>query len=231
MEDNIILIITPVFRAYDCVKRMCDAIDQFTVNPYLHVLVDDDSGITEPFPVSSSQKRRVIMLKREYEYPNGRKNGLGQVVQLGYDYAHYKFENEIENKGFDHIFMIESDVVVKEEWDKKQIEVSETLPEDWATLDVQSVNEQGNITYPTTHSNRLGYERDDLELMEYPDFQCTLFNNEIFKSGIKFSDFPSHFDILFGRKVTEITKRRHFRTKLVSALHINGGGASRQYLK
>ena len=222
------LIITPVYRAYDKVKEMADAIDKFTVNPYLHVLVDDDSGTDEPFPVSPSKNRRIILIKRDY---TGiiHKNGLGGAVQLGYDFAHQAYMNEKSNElPYECIFSIESDVIVQAEWDKKMIEIVSTLPEDWLTLDVQSVDAEGKLTYPTTVSPRLGWEREDLEIRKYLDFQVTLFNQKIFAAGVRFGDFPSHFDVMFGRKTEELVGGRHFRTKNVYAKHYTY--QSRQYL-
>jgi len=108
------LIITPVYKSYEIVREMCEAIDKYTVNPYLHVLVDDDSDCGE-FPVKSSPSRRIIVLKRDY---TGiiHKNGLGQVVQIGYDYAHQIYFNEHKNSlPYDNIFLIEADVIVESE--------------------------------------------------------------------------------------------------------------------
>ena len=212
------LIITPVYKSYEIVKEMAEAIDKYTVNPYLHVMVDDDSDIGE-FPIKPSPSRRIIMLKRDY---TGiiHKNGLGQAIQIGYDYAHQMYFNEHPNPlPYDNIFLIEADVIVEQDWDKKMIEIKETLPEDWLSLDQQSVDKQGDLTHPTTVSERLGYERADLEIMKYPDFQITLFNPKIFSVGIKFSDLLSHFDIMMGRKTEEVLKGRHFRTKLVKSMH------------
>jgi len=214
-----ILIITPVYKAYDKVKEMCDAIDQFTVNPFLHILVDDDSNLTEPFPVEVTSNRRVILLKRD-AIGSIHKNGGGQAIQIGYEWAHHAFINEHPNPlPYDHIFMIESDCIVKEDWDQKMIEIIPTLPEDWLTLDCQSVDAEGNLTYPTTVSVRLGFDREDLEIMQYPDFQSTLFNPKIFEAGIKFSDFPSHFDITFGKRTAELIGGKHYRTTCVEVLH------------
>lgn len=223
------LIITPVYKAYDKVQEMCEAIDKYTVNPYLHILTDDDSGTGETFPVEPSKNRRIILLKRDYSGVI-HKNGLGQAIQIGYDFAHQAFMNEQPNQlPYDHIFMIESDVVVKEDWDKKMIEVKETLPNDWLTLDSQAVDVEGKLTYPTTVSPRLGWEREDLEIMQYPDFQTCLFNPKIFEVGIKFSDFSSHFDVMFGRKTLEaFPNGKHYRTTKVEALHY--AFQSRQFL-
>jgi hypothetical protein len=221
------LIITPVYKSYDIVREMAEAIEKFTVNPYLHVMVDDDSDIGE-FPVKPSANRRIIMMKRDY---TGliHKNGLGQALQLGYDYAHQAFFNEGVNPlPYDHIFVIEADVIVEADWDQKMIDIIPTLPEDWLSLDQQSVDKEGKTTYPTTVSIRLGFERPDLEIMKYPDYQCCVFNPKIFEAGIKFSDAASHFDITMGRQTEEKFHGRHFRTMLVKSMHYTY--SSRQFL-
>ncbi len=212
------LIITPVYKSYEIVKEMCEAIDKNSIMPFLHILVDDDSDCGE-FPVKASPSRRILMLKRDYSGVI-HKNGGGQAIQVGYDYAQQAFCNEQPNPlPYDNVFLIEADVIVEPEWDKKMIDLIPTLPLDWLTLDQQSIDEQGNVGYPTTISVRLGMERDDLEIMKYPDFQVTLFNPKIFDSGVKFSDFSSHFDISYGDKTAEVLKGRHFRTKTVKSLH------------
>lgn len=215
-----ILIITPVYHAYDKVTELCQAIDKLTVNPYLHILVDDDSHLNEPFPVKTSKNRRILLMQRDY---TGlvHKNGASQAMQLGYEWAHHKFIGEKPNNlPYDNIFLIESDVIPLDEgWDQKMIDIKNTLPEDWLTLDLQSVDEEGKLIHPTTISPRLGFERTDLEIMKYPDFQITLFNQKIFDAGIKFSDFPSHTDVLFGRVTEEKLGGRHFRTMNLKAKH------------
>lgn len=223
------LIITPVYRAYDKTKELCEAIDKLTVNPYLHVLIDDDSNIDEPFPVQASVNRRIIMLKRDY-VGTIHKNGAAQAMQVGIDYANQGYCNAQPNTvPYEHTFLIESDVIPLDEgWDQKMVDLIPTLPADWLTLDIQSVDENGVLTYPTTISVRLGYERPDLELMQYPDFQVTLFNQKIFDAGIKFSDFISHFDISFGRKTSEVLGGKHYRTTTLKARHYFY--QSRQYL-
>ncbi len=211
------LIITPVYKSYEIVKEMCKAIDKYSVYPFLHILIDDDSDLGE-FPVKASPTRRIIMLKRDY---TGiiHKNGSAQAMQLGLCYAHQKFFNEKPNPVFDNVFLIEADIIVKEDWDKKMLEVKETLPDDWATLDCQSVDKEGKLTHPTTISPRKGYIREDLEHMDYCDFQCSLFNQEIFKENIRFSDSPSHFDITWSKAITEATGKQHYRTTKVEVMH------------
>lgn len=210
------LILTPVYKAYDKVVEMCEAIDKYAVYDFLHVLVDDNSGIP---PVKITNKRHCIALRNDPDPEKVHKSQHGQCTQLGYDYAMQKCRFGGNAESFDYVFLIETDVIVKEQWDKKMIDLIPTLPVDWATLDVQSVDKDGKLTYPCTVAPRKGFITAELEYMEYADFQCTLFNPEVFKSGVKFGDIQSHFDILWSRKVTELTKRQHYRTMLVSAMH------------
>lgn len=219
------LILTPVHKAFDCLKECCDAIDKHSLHQFVHILVDDNSDDWLPIPVT--ENRRILYIRSDIP-SRIHKNQLGQAIQLGYDYAHQAFMNEIPNPKYDYVFHIESDVFVQEGWDKKQIDLIPSLPKDWASLDIQSVDRKGKLTYPTVKSQRYGFVNDNLEHMQYCDFQCSLFNPEIFKTGIKFSDVASHFDILWSKKISEVTKKQHYRTKLIKAVHI--GGASRKHL-
>jgi len=215
------LIITPVYRAYDCVKKMCEAIDKYSVYPYLHILIDDDSGTNEPFPVEASEKRRILLMKRDYKEIK-HKSGAGQAMQLGIDWANQPMFNGEKNNlvPYENTFLIESDVVVQEEWDKKMLDIVPTLPSDWLTLDVQSINLKGKLTYPTTNlGNKVKDEREDLEITIFPDFQCTLFNKKIFDSGISFASLVDPADSYFGRVTSELLGGKHYRTKLVSVYH------------
>ncbi len=214
------LIITPVYRAYGMVTKMCQAIDENTVNPYLHILIDDDSGNGEVFPVKPSQNRRIIMIKRDISGVI-HKNGAGQAMQLGYDWANQIFINEHPNNlPYENVFLIESDVIVQKDWDKKMLDVVLTLPTDWLTLDVQSIDLEGNLVFPTTNKgNLLTKEGDDLEITYAPDFQVTLFNPKIFDSGISFSSFNTPIDTTFGKTTARLLGGYHYRTKLVSAYH------------
>lgn len=224
-----ILILTPYYNTPEVIAMMCVAIDKYTVNEYHHIIIDDNSK--ELCPIPSSRNRTVLAIRNDIP-EKIHKNQLGQAVQMGYDWAMQKFCREEENQPYDHVFLIESDCFVMEKgWDQAQIDAIKDLPADWGTLDVQSVNEEGNVTYPTTHSTRLGFVGEDLEKMEYPDFQCTLFNSRfLFDQKVRFSDFPSHFDILFGRKMTEYWGVSHYRTKKLKIHHLHGGGSSRDLL-
>jgi len=214
------LIITPVYRAYKYVKLCCDAIDKNTYHPYLHILVDDDSALDEPFPVQASEKRRILMMKRDYSGVD-HKTGEGQAIQLGYDWANYPiFNGQTALLPYNHTFMVESDVVVQKDWDRKMIDLIPTLPDDWLTLDVQSVSEKGDLVHPTTNwGSKLGEVRDDLEITIYPDFQTTLFNQKIFDMGMSFASLVDPCDSYFGRAVSQLIGGHHYRTKLISAYH------------
>lgn len=227
------LIITPVWKAYDIVFKMCEAIDNNTVYPFFHILIDDDSRLDESFPVKITRNRHVITIGRDFVEPNWKhQNGLSQAVQLGYDYSHYRHENAEERiLPYDHVFLVESDILVKPEWDKKMIDLIPSLPDDWASLDTTAVDEKGNITYPTAINVPIKHLNDQLAEITYVDFQTSLFNNEVLpeKSGVKFSDFRSHSDILWSRKITEITGKKHYRAKQI--YHFHYGSQSRQFLK
>jgi len=214
-----ILIITPVYRSYHIVREMCEAIDKYTVNPFLHILVDDDSNCGE-FPIKASKNRRILMMKKDYEGII-RKTGEGQAIQLAYDWANQPiFNGEINQLPYQYVFLIEADVIVKEGWDKKMIDLIPTLPTDWLTLDVQSTDFEEKLTYPTTNwGSKVGEEREDLEITHYPDFQCTLFNWKIFDAGINFASLVDPVDSFFGRAVNKIIDGKHYRTKLVSVYH------------
>jgi len=148
------------------------------------------------------------------------KNGGGQAMQLAYDWANQTFINEKKNDlPYEHTFLIESDVIIEANWDQQMINLIPTLPKDWLTLDVQSVDLEGNAVRPMDNTPIMGFARDDLEITQYPDFQVTLFNNKIFESGIQISSFPDHFDTSFGRTTARMFGGRHFRTKTIKAFH------------
>lgn len=222
------LILTPIYKSFDIVRTMCEAVESLTQNDYLHILIDDDSH--EPLPIKATSNRRILSIHRDVE-GTIHKNGGANAIQLGYDFAHHPFINEQPNPIFDHVFVIESDVYpLARGWDQKQIEQSLTLPEDWGTLDVQSVDEEGKVTYPCTVSPRHDEFQDEhIEWIHYPDWQCTLFNPKVFEYGMKFNNASSHFDVMFGRRMEEL-KLKAYRSKDLKALHVHGGGNSRQFL-
>jgi len=228
------LILTPVYKSFDIVKQMQEAIDKNSVLPYVHMLIDDDSGDFIPMVQAklpnirrSIQIRRDILGDPSYKHKNNENN----AIQLGYDYARYKYINEVPSLKFDYIFLIESDVIVLEEgWDQKQIDLINKAPDDWGTIDVQSVNEEGKVTYPCTVSPRHDeYKNEEFEWIHYPDWQCTLFNPKLFEMGFRFDEAPSHFDVMWGRKMESIGLKA-YRAKSLKALHVKGGGNSRQFI-
>lgn len=220
------LVLTPVHKNFAVLKQCCDALDKYSAMPFLHVLVDDNSGFE--IPVEVTQRRRILYVKSDvigYEH----KNQLGQMLDLGYWYGTQMYWNEFRQFS-DKVFIIESDVVVKHDWDTKMIEFANSLKNNtWLSLDCKSVDEDGNTTYPDTVAPIEG-RKENLDYLEYPMFQCTLINLAVF-GDIRFSDFPSHFDILWGRAAKKLFKNRScIRNNDIHVLHLNGGGNSRQYL-
>lgn len=211
------LIITPVYHAFDRVKELCDTIDNNATMDFLHVLVGDNCG---ELPVEISSRRITLSFKNDH-IPGEHKSREGQALDLAYAFGTQIYTPYGPQPIIDYVFLIESDVMPPPGWDKKQIELSKSLPKDWATLDVNSVDKDGKITYPTAVSPRYGYvdfNGHNFEHQHYPDFQCTLFNPMIWKTGIRFSDYPDHFDVLFGRTMEEYGWK-NYRTEEIKARH------------
>lgn len=214
------LIITPVYMAFDRVKQMCDAIDKFSTMPYFHVLVDDNSPEMPPMKVT--ENRKWIILRDMVEKKH---NNQGRCMQLALDYMNHKFDCEGEVPKFDNLFLIESDVIVRENWDKLQLEAASKI-DNWATLDVISTYEGDiKVQYPTHENGALNPNEandgnNDYYEVGTPDFQCTLFSKEALKLDWNFTDFPSHFDILTGRKIKELAPNLKFmRYKNIHVTH------------
>ena len=215
------LILTPTHvnnqHSLDVLEEMIEAIDRCSFYPFLHVLIDDNSSL-EFMSRFVSKKRRGLKIYSDYAgVPH--KNQLGQALQLGLDYANQKFCNEKKNDQYDNIFLIESDVVVKDQWDKKMIDESLALEKEvnqtgWFTLDCLSVDEKGELTYPNQGSKANRFSR-----IKFAEYQCTLINPNILYP--KFSDFPSHFDILWSRRFSEMNNGgdRFWSTREVEVLH------------
>jgi len=211
------LIITPVYKAFERAKQMVEAIDNNATLPFYHVMVADNCG---DIPIEHSKNRAIITFRDDH-IPGEHKSKEGQALDLAYQYGTQKYTPYGPKPGIDYVFLIEEDVMVTPGWDAKQIDLSTKL-KDWASLDVNSVDEEGRITYPTTISPRYEYVEFDgstFEHQHYADFQCTLFNPGVWETGIRFSDFPDHFDILWSRKITEVTGLKHYRTPEIKLVH------------
>lgn len=211
------LIITPVYHAFDRVKQMCEALDQNSRQEFLHVLVGDNCG---EIPVEVSEHRVVLTMRNDY-LPGEHKSREGQALDLAYQYGTQKYTPYGPTPKIDHVFLIESDVMVGPDWDVRMLELSKSLSS-WATLDCVSIDKEGKIGYPSAVSPRHGVVELDghkFDHQHYPDFQCTLFNPIIWHTGIRFSDFPDHFDVLFGRKSEEISGLQHYRTEEITVRH------------
>lgn len=204
--------------AFNRVKQMCDAIDRFSTMPFIHVLVDDNSSEFPPMEVTDN--RKWILLRDDV---NKTHNNQGRAMQLALDYMKHKFDCEGEVPKFDNFFLIESDVIVRKDWDKLQLEAASKL-DNWATLDVISTYEDDiKVTYPTHENGALNANEahnEDYYEVGTPDFQCTLFSKEALELDWHFTDFPSHFDILTGRKIRELAPHLRFmRYKHIHVTH------------
>lgn len=213
------LIITPAYKAFDKALEMCEAIDKYSTMDFYHVLAVDNCGDIPDLP--HGRNRAVITFRCDF-IDGEHKSREGQALDLAYQFGTQKYTPYGPNPTIDNIFLIEEDVMVHENWDKKMIETSYKL-RDWATLDVQSVDAgTGKVGYPTTISptiDRVIFDGEEFDHQHYPDFQCTYFNPILWKTGIRFSDFPDHFDVLFGRKTTELTGLQHYRSRQLQVTH------------
>ena len=222
------LIITPTYKAYKYVKMLCETLDKNATQPFLHILVDDNSP--EIPPVKVTENRKLILLRNDTD-PNLHTSQMGQCIDIAFDYAN----NLQEDKGdrgrrkveFNNIFYIESDVMPHKNFDIDLIEIARNLGDDWATLDTHSVDEKGNTTYPATIAHRIRAidEEGGLDILPHADFQCMLINKKILKL-FRFNDFPSHWDMLISRKLEE--KWKFYRTRKINSVHY--AGASREEL-
>jgi len=213
------LIITPVYMAFDQVKNMCDAIDEFSTMPFLHILVDDNSPELPPMEVT--ENRKWILMRDTVKKT---KNNQGRAMQIALDYARHKHRGEGPLEDFDNLFLIESDVIVRKDWDKLQFEAASKVNR-WATLDVVSSYEDDKPAYPTNENkanNIHDLHNKDLDVYEIgsPDFQCTLFSKEALELDWKFTDFPDHFDILIGREIKKQAPHlKFYRHKNIKVTH------------
>jgi hypothetical protein len=212
------LIITPVYKAFEALQNCCDALDTRTVNPFFHVILADNSGVVPPIPIK--ENRIIIGLNNDVD-PKQHEMQLGRLIDAGLGFA-------FGNLDFQYFFYIESDVFMYHDWDFRMLEIVKTLPDNWGTLDILSVDKAGNTTYPATIHHRIASisEQGLLDELEYPDFQCTLFSpsfvERLRKKEFAFKEFASHNDIMTGHAMTERWGYRHFRTRQVKAYHEGG---------
>jgi hypothetical protein len=217
------LIITPIYKAFKELQECCDALDEGTDAPFFHIIVDDNSGKKPPIKVK--ENRIIITLDSDVD-PNDHQMEMGKCMDLAFDYA-------MNNLEFENYFHIESDVIMMPHWDTVMFDYIKELPENWGTLDINSVDENGNTTYPNTVHHRTGQYKEEILLdeLEFPDFQCTLFSPAVLNlyktRELRYSRFPSHWDILTGRHLNDLGYR-HFRGRRVKGRHY--GGAARELL-
>jgi glycosyltransferase involved in cell wall biosynthesis len=206
-----IAIVTPVYNAFNLLEKCCEAIDANTTNPYLHILVDDNSDSLPPNNITGN--RFVLGLRNDFA---GHQVHIGKSLQIG-----YRFCQDFVN--FDYFFVVESDVYVPKNWDVDLIQAL-TLKPKIATVDILPVDDKGIRTYPT-NINTVIENTPPLERMKYADLNACVFNPELFDGTWGFGDFPSHHDILLSRKWEEMGYTFH-RHQLVKAFHYTSGSRS-----
>ena len=218
------LILTPVYKAWPMVVKMCKAIDDNTSGEFHHVLCLDSCLMPLDIFDQINSPHRDIILFDDGLPPANHRPCITKALQKAWD---YKSKQEIE-----HLFVVETDVIVPLDWDKTLINLSQLIP-DWITLDVMPVDEQGNNTYPTQQNIRRRHDTfggHHFEVLQYGDWNATLFNPKVVKELGKtwrFDDVPSHHDILLSRNWRE--KRGYerenwepplfYRTDEVKAVH------------
>lgn len=115
------LILTPTHvnneHSQSVLEQMMKALDTHSTQPFLHILIDDNSRAIDLGKYISSRRRAIKIYSDQPGMEH--KQQQGQALQLGLDYAHQAFWNQNPNPQFGNVFIIESDVIVKEDWDAK----------------------------------------------------------------------------------------------------------------
>ena len=204
-----IAIITPVWNAFNLLQECCNAIDANTTNPYLHILVDDNSDSMPPIPVTPH--RFVLALRNDFY---GHQVHIGKSLQIG-----YRFAQDFIN--FDHLFICESDVYVPKNWDQDLINA---ITDKTGTIDITPVDKNNVRTYPCNVNFGIGQE-GILEELRYADLNACVFNPKLLDGTWGFGDFPSHHDILLSRIWAE-KGFKFYRHGGVNAFHHTSGSRS-----
>lgn len=220
-------IITPVYLATEKVIQCCEAIDKNTAYEFAHILVDDSSPSEEHKNQIKklAGPNRAILFYHDHLEPDKHRANITTATQMAFEHLRL-----IDFK-YDYLFYVETDVMVPIDWDKNMITLSQLLPETWLTLDALPVDEEDRVTYPAKdHNIRKQHETYGgkvFEVIIYGDWNAILFNPKLFEKEWKFSDVPSHHDILlsrnfrelFGMEREEVEPYTFFRTEDVRAVH------------
>lgn len=232
-----IAIITPVYKAWDMVEKMCQQINHNTASRFVHILVTDSCEMPEKTIKAISGPDRALLGYDDGLAPELHRPNITKATQVGYDFL------KSEGIEFDYLFYVETDVMVPRGWDAKLIQLSASLPEDWITLDVYPVDEDDVVTYPANNSNpvRAPYYKDEhqFEIVLHGDWNAMLFNPKVaadLNKTWRFDDVPSHHDILLSRNFREKlglereewTPPLFYRTPEIRAVHY--ANASRREL-
>jgi hypothetical protein len=207
------LIITPVYLAWDKVKLCIKAVQKNTANDFLHVLVTDSCQ----WPADWPDYPRVVHLNfDDHELPEKHTAHITSALQTGWDWAK---QNQIE---FDHVFILESDCIVPQDWDRNLIMLSQLIPPDlWVGLEAFATNEEGKPEYPMPNNPSRGtdaYGGKNFQITDFNDWNCVLLNNRVLEN-LQFDSVPSHHDILLSRQLKEKFGGTCYRTQDVNIIH------------
>lgn len=226
-----IAIITPVYLATEKTIECCQHIDQNTSGSFRHVLVDDSS----PSQEHKEALRKLAGPKRDVLFyddllpPAEHRANITKAIQTGYNHL------MLDDYKFDYLFVVESDVMVPQDWDKLMVQLSQILPEDWLSLDVMPVDEEDKVTYPaaqhTVAKEKIVHNGAALDIIEYGDWNAILLNPKLVEKmnrhEWRFDEVPSHHDILLSRKfLTFYPNGKFYRTPDVRAIHFPNSSRS-----
>lgn len=223
-----IAIITPVYKAWGMVQKMCDQLDANTSLEFVHVLCADSCDVPPELIQETLRPNRFWLKFDDGESPEKHRPCITKATQTAFDFL------ETQKIEFDYLFYVETDLMLPPDWDKHLIFLSHALPENWMTLDVYPVNDKNEMEYPANLNKVRGQVNlmgSNFEVIQYGDWNATLFNPKLL-NGLRahvwrFDDVPSHHDILLSRNFREKMGYERedwipptfFRTQEVRAIH------------
>ncbi len=234
------VIISPVYKAWQRTKQCIEHIDKNTIGPYVHILVCDSVDV--PADLEAFNRLGVNRVWLKYDDglpPEDHRANISKAIQKGWDWIKEKDKLEkdldISVEEINHLFVVETDVMVPEKWDEKLIALSKWIGVPWETLDAIAVDEDDKVTYPCKdHNVRRGHVKfndNEFEIVQYGDWNAILLSPsalaELKAGKWRFDDVPTHHDILLSRGFRD--RRGYdkenwepplfFRTQEVRAIH------------
>jgi len=214
-----ILIVTPVYGAFDILQKCCDAVDQNTLSNFFHVLVDDNSPTLPPILVTANR----IIISLHSDHTPVHYIHIGKCLDIGMDFGRRCVK-------YDYAFILESDLVVQHGWDVQLVEELHRLP-DAIAVDAFPVDGQGQPTYPCDGGKPIA-QLDDAEEVEFMPTGCTVLSPLVTEyvahhNGAGFSLY-NHVDIGFARRIKTSIVGKFYRTQRVKVIHY--ASSSRNFL-